>query len=122
LRRIIFTHIAFERETRIWFFENIPGWAGSPAEVTLAVFLSVNHIFVSASTFGFRILTCVNRKIDVSDGITNQPNTRPCWIITAIFWLGVKGGADDFTCPATIAFIKINLDDFNLLLNFTHFL
>jgi hypothetical protein len=65
LWRIVFTHIAFERETGIGFFEKIPGWAGSPAEVALVVFLSVNHIFVSARTFGFRILTRVYRKIYV---------------------------------------------------------
>jgi hypothetical protein len=90
LRRIVFTHIAFERETGIGFFENVPGWAGSPAEVALAVFLSVNYIFVSASTFGFRILTRVYRKIDISYWIPNQPNTRPRRIIAAIFRFGVK--------------------------------
>jgi hypothetical protein len=66
LWRIVFTHITFERKTGIGFFENVPGWAGSPAEVALVVLLSVNHIFVSAHTFGFSILTRVYRKIYVS--------------------------------------------------------
>jgi hypothetical protein len=90
LWRIVFTHIAFERETGIGFFENVPGWAGSPAEVALVVFLSVNHIFVSAGTFGFSILTRVHRKIDVSQWFTNHPDTRPRRIIAAIFRFGVK--------------------------------
>jgi hypothetical protein len=122
LCRIVFTHIALERETRIGFLENVPGRAGSPAEVALAVFLSVKHILVSASTFGFRILPRVNGKINVSDGVTNQPNTRPCRIIAAIFWLRVKGGADDLACPATIAFINIDLDQLDFLLNLAHFI
>ena len=54
--------------------------------------------------------------------ITNQPNTRPRRIIAAIFWVSVKGGADYLTCPATIAFIKIDLDCLDFLLNFAHFL
>jgi hypothetical protein len=90
LWRIVFTHIAFERKTGIGFFENVPGWAGSPAEVALTVFFSVNHIFVSARTFGLRILPRVYRKIDVSQWVTNQPNTRPRRIIAAILRFGVK--------------------------------
>jgi hypothetical protein len=120
LWRIVFTHIAFERETGIGFLENVPGWAGSPAEVALFVFLSVNHIFVSASTFGFSILARVYRKIDVPYGFTNQPNASPCRIIAAIFRVGVKGGANDLTCPATIALIKIDLDGLDFLLNLAH--
>jgi hypothetical protein len=122
LRRIVFTHIAFERETGIGFFENVPGWAGSPAEVALAVFLSVNDIFVPASTFGFRILPRVDREIDIPYGIPNHPNTRSRRIIAAIFRLSVKGGADDLACPATVALIKIDLDCLNFLLNLAHFI
>jgi hypothetical protein len=94
LWRIVFTHIASQRETGIGFFENVPGWAGSPAEGTLVVFLSVNHIFISAHTFGWSILTRVYRNIYVFKWITNHPNTRPRRIIAAIFWRSVKGGAD----------------------------
>jgi len=120
LRRIVFTHIAFERETGIGFFENVPGWAGSPAEVALAVFLPVNHIFVSAGTFGFRILPRVYREIDISDRVTDHPDTRSRRIIAAVFRFGVKGGADNLAGPATVAFIKIDLDDLHFLLNLAH--
>jgi hypothetical protein len=90
LWRFIFAHIAFERETGIGFFENVPGWAGSPAEVALTVFLSINHVFISATTFGLSELTRIYRKIYVPEWLTNQPDTRPRRIITAIFWVSVK--------------------------------
>jgi hypothetical protein len=54
--------------------------------------------------------------------MTNQPNARPLRIIAAIFWVSVKGGADYLTSPATIAFINIDFDCLDFLLNFAHFL
>jgi hypothetical protein len=49
----------------------------------------------------------------------NHPNARPRWIITAVSWRSVKGGAGYLTCPATIAFIEIDLYGFY---NFRFFL
>jgi hypothetical protein len=119
LRRIVFTHITFERKAGIGFFEKFPGWARSPAEGTLVVFLSINHIFVSPHTFGCSILTRVYRNIYVFQRVANHLDARPRRIIAAIFRRSVKGGADYFTGPATIALVSINFycfDDFLFLL------
>ena len=121
LWRVVFTHVAFERESGIGLFESVPGGAGSPAEVALVVFLPVNHIFVPAHTFGYGILPRVDRKIDVSKWIINHPDTRPRRIIAAISGVSVKSRANHLACPTTIAFGKINLDCLDFLLNF-HFL
>jgi hypothetical protein len=48
----------------------------------------------------------------------NHPNTRPRRIIAAVFWLGVKGGAYQLACPATIALIDIDFYCFNYFLFF----
>jgi hypothetical protein len=119
--RIGFTHIAFERKTGIGLFKNVPGWAGSPAEVALIVFLSIDYIFVSAHAFGNSIFARVHRKIYISQGFTNQMDAGPRRIIAAVFWGSVKGGAYDLACPAAIAFIYVNLDYLDFLFNFAHF-
>jgi len=51
----------------------------------------------------------------------NHPNARPRWIIAAVFWRSVKGGAGYLTCPATIALIDIDFYDFyDFLFFLTH--
>jgi hypothetical protein len=47
------------------------------------------------------------------EGIANYSNPGPGRIIAAVFGLGVKGGADHFACPASMAFINIYLYGFN---------
>src|SRR3972149_10199555 len=102
--------------------EKGPGRAGSPAEVTVAVFLSVNHILVFAHTLGRSILTRVYGKTYVSYWVTDHANTGPLRVITAIFWRRVKGGADYLACPATIAQVGIDPDRLDYLLSYAHFL
>jgi hypothetical protein len=103
-----FTHIAFERQTGVRFFEQVPGGTGSSAESTLVVFLAVDDVFIPAGTFGDCIFTCVDRNINISQWLTGHPDTRSLRIIAAIFRHSVKGGADDLTGPATVAFADIN--------------
>ena len=122
-RFFAFTHIAFQRETGIGFFELVSGWAGSPAEGALVVFFSVNCVFASAGTFGYSILARVNRNKDVCQWVSNHPNTGSGRIVAAIFWLGMRRGTDHLTCPASIAFINIDFnrpDDFLFFLAFRH--
>ena len=115
-------HVAFKREAGVGLFENIPGWTGSPAEVALAVFLAVDHIFVPAHAFRLDILTGIDRNKDVFDRVPDQPDTGPGRIVGAIFGRSVKGCADYLTCLAAIALIHIDFNCLNFLLNFVHFL
>jgi hypothetical protein len=81
--------------------------------------LAVNHILVSAGTFGACCLTRVNRDIDVFQRVANNPDTGSRRVVAAVFGQGVKGGTDHLTGSAAIAFVGINfygLNDFLFLL------
>jgi hypothetical protein len=76
---------------------------------------------MSSGTFGWSIITGAYRDINISQWIMNHPNARPRWIIAAVFWRSVKGGAGYLTCPATIALIEIDFYDFyDFLFFLTH--
>jgi hypothetical protein len=107
-----FTHIAFERETGVGLFEQVPGWARGPAEGALVIFLAVNDVFIPASAFGDSIFACVDRDIDISQWVTSHPDTRSLRIIAAIFRRSVEGGTDNLAGPTAVAFTDINFNSF----------
>jgi hypothetical protein len=94
---IVFTHVALEGKTGIGFFELIPGRARCSAEGALLVFFAINRVSVSASAFGWSIISGVYRNINVPERFTNHPNTSPRRITATILFCGVKGGADHLT-------------------------
>jgi hypothetical protein len=120
LRRLVLTHIAFERQTGIGFFEILPRRTGSSAKGALFVFLAIDDVYVSAGALGGRIVSRKYRHIDVPKRLTNHPNARPSWIRGAIFFGGVKGGADHLTGPAAVAFIHVNSYGFDCFLHFSY--
>ena len=65
-------------------------------------------------------ITGVTGMIYIAQGVAHQSDAGPCRVVAAVFRRGVKGGADHLARPAAIAFIRINLDCFDLFLNFAH--
>jgi hypothetical protein len=119
-RRIGFAHIAFERKTGIRLLEGFSGGTGRSAEIAFIVFFSINDVFVAAHAFGDGVFTRVDRKKQIAERFADQADARSGWIVAAVFRRRMKGGADDFACPAAIAFVDIDLNNFDLPLNFGH--
>ena len=111
--RVVFTHIAFERQARIGLFEKIPGRTGYAAEAALAVLLAVNLIRVPAGAFRRRVITAADRHITIVELIDHHPDTRAGRIDAAILWTGMICGARDLACTAANSFIKVNFDFFD---------
>src|SRR3990170_8804313 len=89
-RRFVLTHVAFQRETGIGFFEIIPGRAAGRAKAALGVFLPVNRIKVSPGTLGLSILAGTDRNVDISRLIDDHSNPSPRRIEAAVFRHRVK--------------------------------
>jgi hypothetical protein len=119
--RIGFTHIAFERKSGIGFLENIPGGTGGSAKIAFFVFSSVNDVSVPTHAFSHGMFARVDRKKHIAQGFSNQSDSGSGRIAAAVFRRRMKGGADDFACPAAIAFIHIDFNNFDLLISFGHF-
>lgn len=111
--RIVFAHIAFERQARIGLFEKIPGRAGYAAEAALPVLLAIDRIRVPAGAFGRCVITGADRHIAVVELIDHHADARAGRIDAAILWTGMICGARDLACTAANSFIKINFDFFD---------
>src|ERR1035437_1081121 len=88
------------------------GWAGSSAEGTQVKFLPANRMNLPAITLGWSVVTGIHRNIFRLQFVNKHPDSGPCRINDTVLRRRVKSRTGHFTCPASGAFIRIDLNYF----------